>query len=251
MSIGIFDSGLGGVTVLNEVRKIFKYEDIHYFADTARLPYGDKTNEEIISYSREIVEFLIDKNVDIILIACNTATSIALETLKNEYNVKLEGVINSAVKSNYLIESNSIGIIATKATIKTGKYEEELRKIYNNKKIYSKATPLLVPIIENDVLDTERLNLVLNEYLEDMVKNIDVLILGCTHYSIIKNYIYNKYKDLKLVDPSYELAQKLKNEYIEKKENSKTIFYTSGDVKKFSNNLDRVFNIKNALIRKV
>ena len=129
MSIGIFDSGLGGVTALNVIKEDYKNKDIVFYGDTCHLPYGDKSKEQIIGYSREIVEYLINKGVEVIVIACNSATSNALDILKEEYNIPIIGVIDPAIKKLLKIGSKKVGIIATETTIKSNKYHDNIKKV--------------------------------------------------------------------------------------------------------------------------
>ena len=131
MSIGVFDSGIGGLTVLKEIRKVLPDEKIYYLGDTARVPYGEKTKELIIRYSKEIVEFLLEKNVSAIVVACNTATALALKELKETFKIPIIGVIEAGARTAIeATESGKIGVIGTKATIQSGKYEEEI-KLFN------------------------------------------------------------------------------------------------------------------------
>lgn len=244
MSIGVFDSGLGGVTVINELRKIYKNEDIIFFADTARLPYGNKTKEEIILYSDEIVKFLINKKVDRILIACNTATASALDYLLEKYNINIKGVIEYGAKA--IFEEKRVGVIATTNTINSNKYIEEINKLNKKIKIKSLATPLLVPLIENGNLNSNELEITIKKYLDSLVCDIDSLILGCTHYSLLKDKIFKFYPKLKLIDPSEELAKNLN--ILEKKEKGKTYFYVSGNKEEFRKKLENIFDYKNIII---
>ena len=211
MAIGIFDSGIGGLTVLREVRKILPNEEIYYFGDTARLPYGDKTKDLIIRYSKQIVDFLLEKKVVAIVVACNTATSLALEELNDTYKTPIIGVIDAGVRTALkTTKTNSVGIVGTKATVNSKKYEIELKKANSEMKVYSKACPLFVPVVEEGILEGELVNQVLKYYLDDIVDGIDSLVLGCTHYPLLKNAINHNYPNIKVVDPAIETANDLK-----------------------------------------
>lgn len=224
MAIGIFDSGVGGLTVLKEVRKVLPNEKIYYLGDTARVPYGDKTKELIVRYSKQIVEFLLEKKVDAIVVACNTATSLALEELQETFKIPIIGVIDAGVKTAlYTTKENKIGVIGTAATIGSKKYEIEIKNINSNIEVYSKACPLFVHAVEEGILNGKLVKTMIGMYLDEIVNNIDTLILGCTHYPLLKEAINEVYPNLKIVDPAKETAQDLKKILLENKkiENNK------------------------------
>lgn len=180
--IGIFDSGIGGLTVLNELQKILPCENFIYYADTKHLPYGDKSKEEIISYSEYIVKYFIENDVKAIVIACGTASALAFETLKNDYDVPIFNVIDSTV--NHL-NSNNIGIIATCASISSNVWDNKILEKLPNANITKVACPKLVPLAESGLLDVTEAEIALTEYLKIIKeKNVDTLILGCTHYPL-------------------------------------------------------------------
>ena len=180
--IGIFDSGIGGLTVLNELQKILPHENFIYYADTEHLPYGDKSKEEIISYSKYIAKYFIENDVKAIVIACGTASALAFETLRNDYDVPIFNVIDSTV--NYL-NSNNIGIIATCASISSNVWDNKILEKLPNANITKVACPKLVPLAESGLVDTAEAEIALTEYLKIIKeKNVDTLILGCTHYPL-------------------------------------------------------------------
>ena len=180
--IGIFDSGIGGLTVLNELQKILPHENFIYYADTKHLPYGDKSKEEIISFSKYIAKYFIENDVKAIVIACGTASALAFETLKNDYDVPIFNVIDSTV--NHL-NSNNIGIIATCASISSNVWDNKILEKLPNANITKVACPKLVPLAENGLVDTTEAEIALTEYLKIIKeKNVDTLILGCTHYPL-------------------------------------------------------------------
>ena len=242
MSIGVFDSGIGGLTVLKEIRKVLPDEKIYYLGDTARVPYGEKTKELIIRYSKEIVEFLLEKNVSAIVVACNTATALALKELKETFKIPIIGVIEAGARTAIEATKNGkIGVIGTKATIQSGKYEEEI-KLFNKKvEVLQKACPLFVPAVEEGILSGKLVNQIIKTYLDDFKGKVDTLILGCTHYSIIKDIISRKYPKLKLIDPSIEVSIELGNYISNKNENGNIEYIVSGDIEKFKNNLECIF----------
>lgn len=211
MSIGIFDSGVGGLTVLKEIRKVLPNEKLYYFGDTARVPYGEKTKELITRYSRQIVEFLIEQRANAIVVACNTATSLALDELNKIFKIPIIGVIEAGVRTAlYTTTNNKIGVIGTKATINSGKYEKEIKKTDSLVEVYSKPCPLFVPTIEEGIIKGELINQMVKMYLDEFEGKIDSLILGCTHYPLLKETISNLYPKIKVVDPAKETALDLK-----------------------------------------
>ncbi|MGD0342104.1 MAG: glutamate racemase [Bacteroidales bacterium] len=190
--IGIFDSGVGGLTVAHAIKQILPYENLVYFGDTAHLPYGDKSAEAIKSYSRKITEFLLEHDAKVVLIACNSASASAFEALKKEFGSQtlLIDVIDPVV--NYMVTRNfkKIGVIGTKRTISSGMYETKLKEKSPGTIVISMATPLLVPMIEEGFIFDDISNAIIRTYLSNpSLEGIQALILGCTHYPIIKNQI--------------------------------------------------------------
>ncbi|WP_456397287.1 glutamate racemase [Desulfurobacterium sp.] len=206
--IGIFDSGVGGLTVLKAIRDKFPDEDFVYFGDTARVPYGTKSERTIIRYSLENARLLRKFNVKLIVVACNTSSSYALDILKREMDVPVLGVVKpgafAAIKAT---KTGNIGVIGTEATIKSGAYRREILAINPFLKIFEKPCPLFVPLIEEGWLDDEITYMVVERYLSELKsKNIDTLVLGCTHYPLLKNVIGKVCNNIKLVDSAEETA---------------------------------------------
>ena len=190
--IGIFDSGVGGLTVAHAIKQILPGESLVYFGDTAHLPYGDKSAESIRYYSQKITEFLLEHDSKIILIACNSASASAFDSLKKDFEGKtiLIDVINPVV--NYLTTRHfkKIGVIGTKRTISSGTYEQKIKEKSPSTVVVSMATPLLVPMIEEGFIFDDISNAIIRSYLSnESLAGIQALILGCTHYPIIKNQI--------------------------------------------------------------
>jgi glutamate racemase len=190
--IGIFDSGVGGLTVAHAIKQILPGESLVYFGDTAHLPYGDKSADAIRSYSRRITEFLLEHNSKVVLVACNSASSSAFDALQKEYKGRtiLIDVIDPVV--DYMTTRNfrKIGVIGTKRTISSGTYEKKVKEKSPGTSIISLATPLLVPMIEEGFIYDDISNAIIRTYLSDeSLSGIEALILGCTHYPIIKNQI--------------------------------------------------------------
>lgn len=189
--IGIFDSGIGGLTVVKSIDNSLASENIIYFGDTARVPYGSKSNSTVIEYSLQDAKFLFNKNVKLIIVACNTASSVAIEKLRSEFEIPIIGMIEPGAKAAFSASKNKkIGVIGTDATISNKAYSTELLKLDNSLEIYEKACPLFVPLAEEGWIEHEATKLIAEEYLSELKsKNIDTLILGCTHYPILKDVI--------------------------------------------------------------
>lgn len=212
--IGIFDSGVGGLTVAQAVKQALPGESIIYFGDTAHLPYGDKSAESIIYYSEKITRFLLDHGCKIILVACNSASASAFDLLSGEYGQKtfLFNVIDPVV--HYLSSRNysRIGVIGTKRTISSGTYEKKLREKAPAISVISMATPLLVPMIEEGFIFDDISNAILRTYLsKDIFSGIEALVLGCTHYPIIRNQISKIFNfNVEVIDSGRTVSQMIR-----------------------------------------
>lgn len=189
--IGVFDSGIGGLTVVRELMERLPNEEIVYFGDTARLPYGTKSPETVLRFSRQNLSFLKKKKVKLIVVACNTASSIALSTLVGEEEMPVVGVLLPGARAAARATRNKrIGVIGTTATIRSGAYETALREIEPGIEIWSLPCPLFVPLAEEGWLDNEITYLTAKSYLEPLAAfGADVLVLGCTHYPLLKDVI--------------------------------------------------------------
>jgi len=213
--IGIFDSGVGGLTVANAIKQILPGESLVYFGDTAHLPYGDKSAESIRYYSQRITEFLLEHDSKIVLVACNTASASAFESLKSQFQDKtiLIDVIDPVV--NYLGSRNfrKIGVIGTKRTISSGTYEKKIKEVSPLTSVVSLATPLLVPMIEEGFIFDDISNAIIRSYLSaESLSGIEALILGCTHYPIIKNQIAKIFNfNIEVVDSARIVAMVLRD----------------------------------------
>ena len=220
MPIGVFDSGLGGLTIVKALQKYIPNESIIYLGDTARVPYGNKSPNTILKYSNEIVEFLIKQNIKAIIIACNTATAIALNDLKNRLDIPIIGVVEPGVKAALKKSYNKkIGVIGTSATIQSNSYMKHLKSINKNIYVISQSCPLLVPIAEEGWTDENIISSVLNHYLEPLIKSeIDTLILGCTHYPVFSRHIKNILgQKVSLIDTPLEVAKSFSKLLLDKK----------------------------------
>ena len=213
--IGIFDSGIGGLTVAKAVKDLLPYEKIIYFGDTAHLPYGDKSTAAIQAYSIKICDIFLKRNCKVILIACNSASAAATDLVK-EYvgtRAKVFNVIEPVV--NYIRETfqdTNIGLIGTKQTVGSNVYKTKIEGLGNNLNLHSLATPLLVPMIEEGFLEGTISQDIINEYLKKpLLQEIRALILGCTHYPLIKDQVVHFYHDqVEVIDSSETVARSLK-----------------------------------------
>lgn len=189
--IGVFDSGVGGLTVVAALRRHLPYEDIIYLGDTARVPYGGKSPETVTRYSKEIANLLFEQNAKMIVIACNTASALADSTLKKLYSAPIQGVIEPGAAAAVKATRNGIiGVIGTRATIASNAYEQAIHCLQPEAHVISLACPLLVPFVEEGLFEDEITHSVLRRYLEPMLaQGIDTLVLGCTHYPLLKKLI--------------------------------------------------------------
>ncbi len=212
--IGVFDSGIGGLTVVKELIRQLPSEDIVYFGDTARVPYGIKSRETVIRFSIENILFLLKHDVKLICVACNTVSSVALPVIKNYFRVPIVGVITpGAREAVYASQNKRIGVIGTKGTIKSGAYENEIKQLDSSIRVTSAACPLFVPFAEEGLLKGDVVLKVANEYLKPLKRaSVDTVILGCTHYpllrSVIKEVMGNK---VTLIDSAKQVAVEVKN----------------------------------------
>jgi glutamate racemase len=207
--IGVFDSGIGGLTVVRELVRRLPDEDIVYFGDTARLPYGTKSPETVMRFSRQNLAFLKSKNVKLIVVACNTASSIALPALVEEEGIPVIGVLMPGARAAARATRNKrVGVIGTTATIRSNSYEEALRAIEPEIEIWSLPCPLFVPLAEEGWLDNEVAYLTAKSYLEPLASfGADTLVLGCTHYPLLREVIGKVVGDgVVLVDSAQETA---------------------------------------------
>lgn len=213
LPIGVFDSGVGGLTVAKEIMKQLPNENIIYFGDTARVPYGNKSRETVTEYSRQIVTFLLSKKVKAIVIACNTASAFALETIAKEFpEIPMIGVVLPGAKAAAEASKNGrIGVIGTAGTVRSGLYGRYLVGIRPDCKVYGQACPLFVPLVEEGWADDPITEQVVHRYLDPLLeKDVDSIVLGCTHYPLLKDVIEKVAgPSVTLVNPAYETAKEL------------------------------------------
>ena len=240
-AIGIFDSGLGGLTVLKKIQQLLPNENYIYFGDTAHLPYGSKSHECIIEYSEKIVKFLISKNVKAIIIACNSASSVAKDIIQAQTNIPIFEVISPAVESAVqMTKNNKIAVIGTEATISSKIYSKKISKINTKIKTQEISCPLFVPIIEEGLEHFDFTRQIVQLYLNLVIDlNIDTLILGCTHYPIIKDQLSNILPDnISYISSGSPVGEWLKqylfkNKLLNTNNSSSINFYVSDAPEKF------------------
>lgn len=211
-AVGVFDSGIGGLTVLHEIIETLPRENTVYLGDTARSPYGTKSVDTVLRYSFENSEFLVEKGVKMIVVACNTSTAIALDHLKDEFELPVIGVIEPGVRSAIAAtKSKKVGVIGTEATIQSGAYTRALKVADPAIEVYSRACPLFVPLVEEGWTDNQVVEMTVRAYLESLKQSgIDTLILGCTHYPLLKKAIRRFMgSGVRLVDSAEETAKEV------------------------------------------
>ncbi|MDR1721095.1 MAG: glutamate racemase [Endomicrobium sp.] len=257
--IGIFDSGLGGLTVMSAINKALPLENLIYFGDTARVPYGSKSKDIVIKYSKEIASFLMKHKVKLIVVACNTASAFALAVLKKTLEVPVIGVIEPGSKAAVCASKNKkIGVIGTEGTINSGSYPREIDKI-SKCEVYQQACPLLVPLVEEGWNDEEITDVIVKKYMKPLLsKRIDTLVLGCTHYPLLKKtFEKNAGSKVILIDSAEATAGEVKNVLNKKRlfadEKSRKFlrFYVSDNPDKFKSIGSRFFSKKISCVKKI
>ena len=190
-AIGIFDSGVGGLTVLKEVVRALPQEDTIYLGDTARVPYGTKSPETVVRYSRQIARYLLQRDIKLLVVACNTASAVALAALQQEFSIPIVGVIEPGARAAAdATRSGKVGVIGTAATVASSAYTKAIKRINPDIEVISRACPLFVPLAEEGWVDNEVARLTAKSYLGDLKQHgVDTLVLGCTHYPILKSVI--------------------------------------------------------------
>ncbi len=212
--VAVFDSGIGGLTVLKEIMEQLPGEDIVYFGDTARIPYGTRSKETVVKYVVQSFNFLMTKNIKAIVVACNTASSLALEEVKEQFDLPIIGVVEPGAKAAIATtKNNSIGIIGTEGTINSNAYQRKIRKVLPSAEIIGVSCPLFVPIVEEGWENSDVAYVAAQKYLIELKEhNIDTLVLGCTHYPALRYTIGKVLGDkVILVNPAYETAKVTKN----------------------------------------
>jgi len=212
LKIGIFDSGIGGFTIFKSLLKTRKDVEVFYLADTKRIPFGNKNSKEIRLIAEEICTFFVDKNLDALLIACNTTNACALDILENNLKVPCFDLINSVSE---IVEKQIIGVLATQTTVQSSYYKKAINAKKENKLIFQQECPEFVSEIEKEKLNLDRLNSLSDLYLRPLLnKNIEELILGCSHYPLIYDFLRKKLdSNIKIIDPSVALTKKFNESF--------------------------------------
>ena len=213
LKIGIFDSGIGGFTILNSLLKIRKDVEVFYLADTKRIPFGSKNFKEIRLIAKEICNFFVDKNLDALLVACNTTNACALDILEDDLNVPCFDLINSVSE---IVDKQIIGVLATQTTVRSSYYEKAINAKKENTIIFQQECPEFVSEIEKEKLNLDKLNSLSDLYLRPLInKNIEELILGCSHYPLIYDFLRKKLDlNIRIVDPSVALVKKFNESFV-------------------------------------
>jgi glutamate racemase len=240
--IGVFDSGVGGLTVAREIMRQSPQERIVYFGDTARVPYGGKSTDTLIRYTRQIVRFLKTRGVKAIVVACNTASAVALEAVREELDIPIIGVVRPGARvAAKATKNGKIGIIGTETTVNSGLYTKLIQEILPDAEVVGKACPLFVPLVEEGWTKDPVTEEVARRYLADLQKSeIDSLILGCTHYPLLRHMVGEIMGDkVTLVNPAYETAKELmfvlEDNHLLREEETSPVhkFYVSDGAEKF------------------
>lgn len=259
-AIAVFDSGIGGLTVFKEVVEQLPGEDIVYFGDTARIPYGTRSKETVIKYVMQSINFLMTKDIKAIVIGCNTASALALYEAQMEFDIPIVGVVEpgarAAVNST---TNNTIGIIGTEGTINSNSYQETIRNMLPSAEIIGVACPLFVPIVEEGWENSDVADLAAKKYLLELKEhNIDTLIMGCTHYPALRYTLAKLMGDrVELVNPAYETAKLIKNVLKEKLilnekiDNGIYRYYVSDDPEKFKRVGGNIIRRQISIVEKV
>lgn len=240
--IGIFDSGLGGLTILKTLHQALPQENLIYFGDTMNVPYGAKSKAAVTRFSLDIARFLQAQDVKLIIVACNTASALALPTLQKQISVPVLGVIEpGALKASQQTHNGKIAVLATEATVQSGSYVKALKKISPKLQVFQQACPVFVPLIEEGWLHKKAGELIIADYLRDMLATkADTFILGCTHYPVIKQFIAKQVgKQIKLVDSAEVVAQKVSDflhqtDQLNPRGKGKLTIYASDDPTRFT-----------------
>ncbi|MEW9094522.1 MAG: glutamate racemase [Clostridiaceae bacterium] len=239
--IGVLDSGVGGLTTVKELQRLLPKENIIYFGDNKNVPYGNKSQEEIISLTRRMIEFLISQNVKVIGVACNTISTI-IDLISDDYNVKIIKVIDPVVDNiRNALKKEKVGLIATNFTVNSGYYDKMLGDI----KVYGKGSGELAAIVDSGKIDRTEVKEIIRTHVNSILEkeSVDTVILGCTHYPIVKDIFEECYPEINFINPAFQQAEAMK-EYLEEKqwlkeEESKTFkVYTTGDEDKYHTIMD-------------
>ena len=261
--IGVFDSGIGGLTVVKELMRQLPEEDIVYLGDIAHLPYGIKSPSTIIRFTLDNVLFLLKQRVKLIIIACNTASSLALDAMKDHFSIPIVGVIQPGAKRAVsLTKTNCIGVIGTRSTIKSKAYDKQIKKINPDIQVISQACPLFVPLVEEGWLNEPEAVSIAKKYLKALKRKnpkMDTLILGCTHYPLLKPIIRQIFKDkVTLIDSAQQVVRQVSGLLIEQglikhnsRRNGKYKFFVTDDPEAFTFQAARFLGYRLSEVRRI
>lgn len=257
--IGFFDSGLGGLTCIPYLMKKLPEEKIIYYGDTARTPYGSKAESTIRSFSLEIAEFLVKSKVKMIVIACNTVSATCLDDIQQRFpDVPVIGIIEPAAKrvAEDCDENSRVGIIGTKVTVASHAYKNLISSVNHKINIFEAPCPAFVPLIEEGIIDNEIMNLTIRYYMDDFIKenSIDTVVLGCTHYPLIRDNIRRIYPDLNIINPSSIVVNRIEEvlrdrNMFAKGSDFENVFYASDLSENFLNMIDHIFKNENVKVK--
>ena len=227
MKVGVFDSGLGGLTVLSELLKVSKGVEFYYFGDTARVPYGIRSTETVVKYSLECVNFLRRFGIELLVVACNTASARAVDKLKETFKgLEIYEVITPAVEEVVKAASKSVGVIGTPATIGSNIYKKRIETLNPKLQVFQRATPLFVPLVEEGITEGKLAEEVVKHYLKGWEGKIDTLLLGCTHYPLLEKTIKKLFPTWSVVNSAKPLAGRLKGKLQGGGENSVYLYFS-------------------------
>lgn len=247
MTIGVFDSGIGGMSIVRQLRAQYPFERIIYYGDTLRVPYGGKDPTELIHLAERITSFLIDQGATLIIDACNTTSALALDFLQHKYGdcAEIIGVLVPGAQKAAKLSRSRVGLMATQATVNSGVYQQNILALNERLEIHSTPCPLLVPFVESGELHSEKLIDVLGAYVIPLQKKaIDTLILGCTHYPFLEESIRQILgKDVNIVDPGREVITAIRDYSFT--DTAESICYVSGDAADFREKADLLFPAHN------
>lgn len=249
--IGFFDSGIGGLTCIPSLQKVLPNERVVYYGDTARTPYGSKGIDTIRRFSYQISDYLVSHNVKMIVIACNTISATCLDALRRRHpQIPIIGVIEPIANRISKEETSEveIGVIGTKATVASGVYANIITSRNKDVKLFSRACPAFVPLIEEGIIDNEIMDLTIKYYLDDFIKNnsLKKLVLGCTHFPFLKENLSRLYPKIQLLNPSAEVINEVKtilesNDMLAEPNHNENICFASDLSENFQKMIDRVF----------
>lgn len=249
--IGFFDSGVGGLTCIPYLMEKLPEERIIYFGDTARTPYGSKAVSTIKQFSSQIADFLVSNDVKMIVIACNTVSATCVEELREKYpDIPIVGIIDPAAEAiaKTCGLTNKIGVIGTKVTVSSGAYKKAINSRNEYLRVFEKACPAFVPLIEEGIIQNDIMDLTIEYYMDDFIleNRIDTIVLGCTHYPLLTSNFKRKYPNLRIINPSEEVVYRIKRvlksrDMLAKDSQFENIFYASDLSENFLNMIDTIF----------